>query len=91
MPYITKERREWLDGEGWGNRGFPENAGDLNYLFTDIIAKYIHPVDTNYQRLNDVIGALESAKLEFYRRVVVPYEYSKIVKNGDIAIYRESS
>jgi len=30
------------------------------------------------------MGALEGAKLEFYRRVVVPYEEKKMKENGDV-------
>ena len=38
----------------------------------------------NYQTCNDVMGALEGAKAEFYRRVVGPYEDQKIEENGDV-------
>jgi len=38
----------------------------------------------SYQTINDIIGALEGAKMEFYRRVVVPYEDKKIKDNGDV-------
>lgn len=38
----------------------------------------------NYQMINDVMGALESAKLEFYRRIAVPYEETKRKDNGDV-------
>ena len=34
--------------------------------------------------LDDVLGALEGAKLEFVRRVVVPYEERKMKENGDV-------
>jgi hypothetical protein len=37
-----------------------------------------------YQTMNDCLGALEGAKLEFYRRVVVPYEEQKKYENGDV-------
>jgi hypothetical protein len=33
-------------------------------------------------------GVLENIKQEFYRRVAVPYEEEKIVKNGDIREYK---
>jgi hypothetical protein len=33
---------------------------------------------------NDVIGALECCKLELYRRMVAPYENTKIKENGDV-------
>jgi len=32
----------------------------------------------------DVLGALEGAKQEFYRRKVVQYEENKIAENGDV-------
>jgi len=87
MPYIKKERRKWLDeivDTLW--RKSPGNPGELNYLVTRIIEHYAchskAPLD--YQKINDIMGALEGAKLEFYRRVVAPYENSKIQSNGDV-------
>ena len=38
----------------------------------------------SYATINDIIGALEGAKMEFYRRVVAPYEDEKIKENGDV-------
>jgi hypothetical protein len=38
----------------------------------------------NYQRFNDVLGALEGAKLEMVRRRLNDYEDSKIAQNGDV-------
>jgi len=38
----------------------------------------------NYQTINDIIGALEGAKLEFYRRIAIPYENAKLTENGDV-------
>lgn len=37
-----------------------------------------------YDSLNAVIGVLECAKQEFYRRAAVPYENQKITENGDV-------
>jgi len=34
--------------------------------------------------INAIIGALECAKLELYRRVAAPYEDDKIAENGDV-------
>ena len=36
------------------------------------------------KNLNAIIGALECAKLELYRRVAAPYEDDKIIENGDV-------
>lgn len=86
MPYITKVAREALNG----NIPEPKTAGELNYCFTKTAKTYIEEINAiyqkegiNYQIINDVLGALEGAKLEFYRRVVVPYEDQKIIENGD--------
>lgn len=81
MPYITKEKKhEFLVNED----SRPTNAGELNYFLTMICMEYIQNNGMNYQKLNDVIGALEGCKLEFYRRTVTPYENSKISINGDV-------
>ena len=37
-----------------------------------------------YARINELIGVLECAKLELYRRIAVPYEDTKIAENGDV-------
>lgn len=74
MPYIKQDRRQLV---------FPENAGELNYTFTMIVQQYFKE-HSNYQGINDIIGALEGAKLEFYRRVASPYEDIKIKENGDV-------
>lgn len=79
MPYINKDRRKELAECNDG-----ETAGELNYLLTTVIHHYILDNGLTYQIINDVIGALEGAKLEFYRRIVVPYEDRKIIENGDV-------
>jgi hypothetical protein len=43
----------------------------------------------SYENFNAVMGALESAKQEYYRRVMVPYEEEKIKQNGDILGFPE--
>jgi hypothetical protein len=81
MPYITQERRDAIDLD----HEIPETAGELNYLFTTIIVDYLNTDNgPNYQKINDVMGALEGAKMEMYRRVAIPYEDVKIEQNGDV-------
>jgi hypothetical protein len=80
MPYITKERREAI-----AEYGHIDSAGELNYAITRLLAAYTAPSKAlNYQRINDVLGALEGAKLEFYSRVAAPYEKYKLALNGDV-------
>ena len=77
MPYINQKRREEIYS---GSR--PETAGELNFVITLAICDYLdHPA---YGELNEVIGVLESVKLEFCRRVVFPYEDTKLAQNGDV-------
>jgi len=80
MPYIKQEDRAQVFG---ATGCFPSNAGELNYVFTAILKSYIDRKGLCYQNINDVIGALEGAKAEFYRRVVAPYEDTKIKSNVD--------
>ena len=86
MPYINKEARERLDFEFCAIAGAltAESAGELNYLFTKILTRYIDNKELSYQTINDIIGALEGAKLEFYRRKVIPYENLKCLLNGEV-------
>jgi hypothetical protein len=79
MPYITQEARDRLK-----NTKTPTTAGELNYILTMEILYYFKGYGKNYQAINDVIGALEGAKAEFQRRIVAPYEDTKIEDNGDL-------
>lgn len=80
MPYISKQARTALTWPGCR----PSIPGELNYALTSVINQYVQDRGKSYAILNDVIGALESAKLEFYRRVVAPYEDQKCAQNGDV-------
>ena len=55
--------------------------GHLNYIMTRLLLD-LEP--TSYKEFNGLIGVVESVKLEFYRRKIVPYEDKKIEKNGDV-------
>ena len=78
MPYIkTKQRHHLRDG-------MVQNSGELNYKITELLTDYIRCHGLCYKNINDMIGALEGAKMELYRRVVAPYEDLKIKENGDV-------
>ena len=79
MPYIKQDRREAL-----ASGATPQNSGELNYVFTMIADKYISEHGLKYNYMNDVVGALEGAKMEFNRRVMASYEDTKIEENGDV-------
>lgn len=79
MPYIKPEDRSNIRVGDW-----PKTAGELNFCFTELIIKYLKVKGESYQTYNDIIGALEGAKLELYRRKIVEYEDVKITQNGDV-------
>ena len=62
----------------------PLEPGQLNYAITCVLKDYIESNGLSYDTINDIVGALEGAKLEFYRRVAAPYEDKKIIENGDV-------
>ena len=80
MPYIDlKDRSRLAGGEA------PGDAGQLNFAITRLIDDYLHRRGgVRYLHINEVIGVLECAKLELYRRIAAPYEDSKIAENGDV-------
>lgn len=80
MPYITEAARDEIDS---GKRG-PETSGELNYVFTKHVIDFVVANGYRYSTFNDVIGALEGAKQEFYSRIVAEYEDHKIEENGDV-------
>lgn len=85
MPYIKKEERSALapviDALAAANI---DTAGKLNYLLTMTCRTFLRG-RSGYEAFNTVVGALECAKLELYRRLIVPYEDAKIGENGDLA------
>lgn len=125
MPYIKQDKRNKV------REGFPEDNGDLNFLFFELFQNHFLTQGMRYQQVHevlraiescklfiatgqnpygltndrltlstfdmiqkkmtgtqfgDVIGALEGAKLEFYRRIAGGYEDLAIIRNGDVLL-----
>ena len=65
MPYIDQEARARLE-----KGGSPETPGELNYAITLLADAYLmRKGGIRYTHLNEVVGVLECAKLEIYRRL----------------------
>jgi hypothetical protein len=80
VPYIPEDARDRIDGGGR-----PESEGELNYAITKLVDRYLADRGgVRYAAINEVIGALECAKLELYRRIAAPYEDGKIDQAGDV-------
>ena len=101
MPYIKQEQR----GGFVEVKRLPKDAGELNYLITSLCIATMRdwgheacaeggvaPMDLiSYASINAVIGALECAKLELYRRLGSELEDNAIARNGDLPDYAHLS
>lgn len=79
MPYIPDNQRRMA----WK---YPNTVGELTYsLYLDCV-RYLERQGNGlrFQDFAEVLGALEAAKLELYRRRVAPYEDIKLQENGDV-------
>lgn len=65
-------------------------AGHLNYLITSLINRFYTRLTKKlglkirYSDYNEIVGFLESCKLEFYRRQIAAYEDKKTQESGDV-------
>lgn len=77
MPYIRSEARAvaWIR---------PEGAGPLCYAISKMVQDYRIRMGDSFVTYADILAALEATKLEFYRRVIAPYEDRKCQENGDV-------
>jgi hypothetical protein len=85
MPYIKDvKRRALLDSHLIPVAGACESVGDLTYALTRLVDQWIVDHGVSYATLSAAVGVVECMKLELYRRVVAPYEDTKIAENGDV-------
>jgi hypothetical protein len=84
LPYIKEETRLWFDDKIERLAKDILNPGDLCYCIYKLMKDVILKNGPNFKIMSRVISEVECAKLEFYRRIVSPYEDKKIEENGDI-------
>lgn len=90
MPYIDKTSRLKIELCGENINCITaladaiEFEGELNYVITRLCLECLKRRGEKYSNYNSIIGVLECAKQEFYRRQVAEYENQKITENGDI-------
>jgi hypothetical protein len=79
MPYTTADERKAALARG------PETVGDLTFVLTVSALRFKqHQGKLRFVTIALVMGAFFCAALEFYRRVAVPYENTKMALNGDV-------
>ena len=64
--------------------GLIDSEGELNYVISKLLHNYTYKKGKCYKTLNEVQGVMTCASMEFYRKVVTPYEDEKIKQNGDL-------
>lgn len=85
MPYISKAERENLAAQSLSEAEHVTlTPGQFNYIITQCCVGHLKDRGLSYTALNEIVGALECAKLELYRRVAAPYEDKKCAENGDV-------
>lgn len=84
MPYIKGYERQDMHQSIAGLSLNINSVGQLNYAITQLCRNFLATSDKKYADYNSIVGVLESAKLEFYRRAVSIYEDKKRDENGDV-------
>lgn len=84
MPYIKEDKRQVLNPHLEALARDVTNEGELNYCIYKLSCLLIDKMGESYSNYSMCSSAMEHAKLEWYRKRVVPYEEKKIAENGDI-------
>jgi len=90
VPYIDPGSRRQIDPELYPlidrlkrrTREGKDRNGEVVYVLYKILVEIYG--QGNFEIKSNALKALESAKLEYYRRLMVPYENQKIQENGDV-------
>ena len=82
MPYIKQEMRDKLNPLILSMDFIPIKAnGDLNYILFSYCKYSIEPSYNNYKNF---CGELRQCATEIERKILAPYEDTKIEENGDV-------
>lgn len=86
MPYLKETDRNSVDVNiaMLGIDFIPQNGAELNFVVSTLVNNYLQKNGLNYANVQEMIGALDCAKMEIYRRIAGPYEDQKIEENGDV-------
>jgi len=91
MPYITQKDRDRYDNlvdelvEKLVEIDDTQLVkGHHNYIMYTLALKLADRLGIRYATLQDIIGTFDCCKIEFYRKVVAPYEIKAEKRNGNI-------
>ena len=83
MPYIAKINRPEIDECVSTYYSFLKPDGRLNYFLAKLFLRFMSS-GMSYRTAKEFIGELEMAKMEIYRKWIIPYEEKKEILNGDV-------
>ena len=86
MPYIDPLRRVYFTEAIDSLLDDISSPGELNFVVTSLLHGVLKRRGESYNQLNSLVGTLECAKLEFFRRKAAPYEDWKLGQNGDVEV-----
>jgi len=82
MPYIKQERRPDCDLVVKVMKEMKVSAnGDLNYILYKFCKETVRP---SYNEYKNYCGELRQCATEIERRILGPYEDTKMIENGDV-------
>lgn len=85
MPYIKQSEREsYLPVLAAFVDMTEDRPAHLAFAIMSLCVGYLRKAGVSFATLKDVIGVLETTKLEFAARRLQPYEEEKRLQNGDI-------
>ena len=80
MPYLSDaERRAALEPTE-----IPKTTGELNFAVSRLMARYVEEKGVSYGSISEALSGCHEAEEEFRRRILIPYEETKIESNGDV-------
>lgn len=92
MPYLADPERRGQIARDVEDMHVDEwDAAELNFAICTMLSEFtrgMHGRSFSYARINEAMGAATLAPLEWWRRVVGPYEDSKALSNGDLPWHR---
>src|SRR5574337_413708 len=91
MIYINNERKQVLNPLLAQVSERIESRSDLVYCLTMLACREIRGI--TFSELSSIFGDIQLVALEFWRRIIIPYEIAKARENGDVFLHpsREAS
>ena len=83
MPYIKPELRKQYD-EILNQLPEIDNKGDLEYIVTKVMKRFMKTRERRYSTLHEVVYAVTHCADEYRRRYLDKREDEAIIENGDV-------